>query len=164
MWNMWHSGTRKGFSPFSSFPLSIISAGLHTHVSYGGWITGPLVPAVQRHSLTPLTWTRRLQTSVSQSVVHSSLSAGPQAVSKETALQKLYKTRSELKIHPYIFVINVPLFWVWRVLWRWSTYEPTASEVVRDCWKFEKHCSRPFTEFVIYSLLSSKHRCEFTVY
>jgi hypothetical protein len=29
---------------------------LHAHISPGGWTIGPLVAAVQRQSLTPLTW------------------------------------------------------------------------------------------------------------
>jgi hypothetical protein len=33
-------------------------------------------------------------------------------------------------------------FWVWGILRRWSACAPTAYEVVRDCWIFEKHCSR----------------------
>jgi hypothetical protein len=34
-------------------------------------------------------------------------------------------------------------FWVWGVLRRWFACAPTAYEVVRDCWTFEKHCIRP---------------------
>jgi hypothetical protein len=30
---------------------------LHVHTSPGGWTIGPLVAAVQRHTLTPSTWT-----------------------------------------------------------------------------------------------------------
>jgi hypothetical protein len=30
---------------------------LHAHISSGGWIKGPLVAEVQRHSLTPSSWT-----------------------------------------------------------------------------------------------------------
>jgi hypothetical protein len=33
-------------------------------------------------------------------------------------------------------------FWVWGILWWWSECVPITYEVVRDCWKFEKHCSR----------------------
>jgi hypothetical protein len=31
--------------------------------------------------------------------------------------------------------------WVWVILRRWSACAPIAYEVVRDCQKFEKHCS-----------------------
>jgi hypothetical protein len=53
------SDTRSGFSPsFSGFPCQYHStAALHTHISSAGWTTGPLVAAVQRHSLIPLTRT-----------------------------------------------------------------------------------------------------------
>jgi hypothetical protein len=48
------SGTGTGFSQeFFAFPVSIIPPGFHTHVSSGGRTRGPLVAAVQRHSLTP---------------------------------------------------------------------------------------------------------------
>jgi hypothetical protein len=33
---------------------------------------------------------------------------GPQAVSEENAFQKLYQTLNELKIHPYMSVLNLP--------------------------------------------------------
>jgi hypothetical protein len=38
-------------------PINIIPPWLHTHISPKGWTIGPLVAAVQRHSLTPSTWT-----------------------------------------------------------------------------------------------------------
>jgi hypothetical protein len=34
---------------------------------------------------------------------------GPQAVSEEKALRKLYQTLKELKIHPYMYVLKLPL-------------------------------------------------------
>jgi hypothetical protein len=43
--------------PVLWFSPVIIPLGLHTHTSWGGWTMGPLVAAVQRHILTPLTWT-----------------------------------------------------------------------------------------------------------
>jgi hypothetical protein len=53
------SGTGAGFSTSSSvFPCQYHSANaLHTHVAPGRWTIGPLVAAVQSHSLTSSTWT-----------------------------------------------------------------------------------------------------------
>jgi hypothetical protein len=36
-------------------------------------------------------------------------------------------------------------FWVWGILRRWSVCAPTAYGVVRDCRRFEKHCSNGTT-------------------
>jgi hypothetical protein len=33
-------------------------------------------------------------------------------------------------------------FRVWGILWMWCMCAPTTYEVVHDCRKFEKHCSR----------------------
>jgi hypothetical protein len=45
-------------SEFFGFPCQYNSTvALRTHVSSGGWTIDPLVTAVQRHSLTPSTWT-----------------------------------------------------------------------------------------------------------
>jgi hypothetical protein len=126
-------------------------------------------------------------------VVHGVSSGGLQTVSEEKALQKLYQTLNEWKIHPYMSVLKLPSlvdlqykigevvlsttscpsiiisentlvnkknvlmvtlttgimfllftcvhFWVWGIVWRWSAWAPTAYEVVRDCRKFEKHCT-----------------------
>jgi hypothetical protein len=51
-------GTEAGFCPSSSvFPCQYHSTmALHPHISYGGWITGLLIAAVQRHSVTPSAW------------------------------------------------------------------------------------------------------------
>jgi hypothetical protein len=52
-------GTGTGFSPSCLvFPCQYNSSlAVHTHMSPGGWTTGPLVAAVQRHNLSPSTWT-----------------------------------------------------------------------------------------------------------
>jgi hypothetical protein len=39
------------------YPVSIVSPWLHTRISSDGWIVGALVGPIQRHGLTPLTWT-----------------------------------------------------------------------------------------------------------
>jgi hypothetical protein len=51
-------GTGTGFSPSSSdLPCQYhYTVALHTHTSSGGRTIGPLVAAVQRHSLTISTW------------------------------------------------------------------------------------------------------------
>jgi hypothetical protein len=43
-------------------------------------------------------------------VVYGSLTDRPPAVSEEKALQKLYRTLNERKIHPYMSVLKLPLF------------------------------------------------------
>jgi hypothetical protein len=58
-WTKWHWD--RFFSELFGFPLTIVvSLGLHTHLSSGGWRTGLLLAAVQRHGLTPSTWTTTL--------------------------------------------------------------------------------------------------------
>jgi len=47
--------------------------------------------------------------SVSQTVVRGGSPSGPQAVSEEKALQKLYQTLNELKNTPYMSVLKLPL-------------------------------------------------------
>jgi hypothetical protein len=42
-------------------------------------------------------------------VLRGSSPGGPQAVSEVKALQKLYQTLNEWKIHPYMSVIKLPL-------------------------------------------------------
>jgi hypothetical protein len=42
-------------------------------------------------------------------VVRGGSPAGPQAVSEEHGLQKLYQTLDELKIHPRVLVLKLPL-------------------------------------------------------
>jgi hypothetical protein len=42
-------------------------------------------------------------------VVHGGLPGGPQVVLKEKALQKLYQKLNELKIHPHILMLELPL-------------------------------------------------------
>jgi hypothetical protein len=50
-WTKWHCGR--------TFPSYTVA--LRAYVSSGGWKVGPLVAAVQRHSLTPLTCATALQ-------------------------------------------------------------------------------------------------------
>jgi hypothetical protein len=46
------------FTEFLDFPCWYHSTmALHTHISCGGWTTGPFVVAVQRHNVTASTWT-----------------------------------------------------------------------------------------------------------
>jgi hypothetical protein len=45
------------FLEFFRFPCHYHSTGIHTHISSGGWKISPMEDAVQRHSLTPSTWT-----------------------------------------------------------------------------------------------------------
>jgi hypothetical protein len=40
------------------------------------------------------------------------------------------------------FLFTCMHYWSWEILWRRAACEPTAYEVFRDCWKFEKHCTR----------------------
>jgi hypothetical protein len=52
------SGTGISFFPRSSvFLLQYSTVTLHCHISPEGWTIGPLEAAVQRHRLTPSTWT-----------------------------------------------------------------------------------------------------------
>jgi hypothetical protein len=52
------SGTGTGFLQVLWLsPLSIILLWFSTLISSGGWTIGPLAASVQRHSLTPSTWT-----------------------------------------------------------------------------------------------------------
>jgi hypothetical protein len=50
------SGTAAGL-----FRVPCYTVALRAHISSGGWRVGPLVAAVQRHSLTPLTCATALQ-------------------------------------------------------------------------------------------------------
>jgi hypothetical protein len=54
------SSSGRSFSPSSSIiPCQYHSTmALYTHISSDGWTIGPLVTTVQRHSLTPSTWTK----------------------------------------------------------------------------------------------------------
>jgi hypothetical protein len=55
-WEKWHWDSL--FSEFFSFPHQYHSTvALSIHISSGGWKISPLVAAVQRHHLTPSTWT-----------------------------------------------------------------------------------------------------------
>jgi hypothetical protein len=50
--------TGTGFPRSSSvFPVNIIPPWFHLHIYLGGWRIGPLVAAVQKRNLAPLTWT-----------------------------------------------------------------------------------------------------------
>jgi hypothetical protein len=63
-WMCWQSG--KGqviFEFFSMFPCPPWLSTLIYHL--GGWTIGPMVVAVQRHSLTPSTWTTAFSDAVS---------------------------------------------------------------------------------------------------
>jgi hypothetical protein len=64
------SDTGTGFSLSSwAFPCQCHSTvALHTHISSGGWTIGPFETAVQRHSLTPLTWTWKIPWVIESSV------------------------------------------------------------------------------------------------
>jgi hypothetical protein len=65
-WAKWHWDSF--FSEFFDFPPSVsFHRAVRTHIS-GGWIV-PLVSAVQRHCLTPLTWTTNLGTEPSVSAI-----------------------------------------------------------------------------------------------
>jgi hypothetical protein len=59
-WTKWHWD--RVFSEFFVVPCQYHSTvALHTHVSFLDWTIGLLVAAVQRHSLTPSTWTEQQQ-------------------------------------------------------------------------------------------------------
>jgi hypothetical protein len=73
MWDLWWAKWYwdRFFSEFFSFPLSYCSTvALHIHIS-GGWIKYPFMAAVQRHSLTPSTWTTTISIMMVQWINHT---------------------------------------------------------------------------------------------